>query len=248
MPFHLAITRASDADAGVRLAGAVTGGPPVVGEAVVVGTAAGPWPARVVAVAPDGIVVRGLVEAPGPPVGAAVADTAAVKAALRDALRRRRAEVTPEAGGAAAAAATAAALLHPWVAGARAALVYVSVRRELDTGPLIAALRDRGVTVAVPNVDRGAIEARELVGALRPGRYGIPTSDGSAIDALDVAFVPGLAFAPDGARLGFGGGYYDRFLGARPALRAIGLAYRFQVLPWLPVEPHDVRVGDVIAG
>lgn len=65
---------------------------------------------------------------------------------------------------------------------------------------------------------------------------------------LDVILVPGLAFGlRDGARLGRGGGFYDRLL-AKPELRAklVGVAYHLQVLPDIPCEPHDVRVPDLV--
>ncbi len=65
---------------------------------------------------------------------------------------------------------------------------------------------------------------------------------------LDVILVPGLAFAAsDGARLGRGGGFYDRFL-ARPEVRArrVGIAFEMQVLPRIPCEPHDLHVDEIV--
>ena len=59
--------------------------------------------------------------------------------------------------------------------------------------------------------------------------------------ALDVVVVPGLAFTPDGRRLGQGGGHYDRFLPRlRPDCVTIGACFAEQVVADLPTEPHDV--------
>lgn len=66
-----------------------------------------------------------------------------------------------------------------------------------------------------------------------------------AMTLRDLILVPGLAFDRAGHRLGFGLGCYDRFLKDCPA-RKVGLAYRFQVVEALPVEPHDVVLDEVI--
>ena len=63
----------------------------------------------------------------------------------------------------------------------------------------------------------------------------------------DLVIVPGLAFTADGARLGQGGGWYDRFLSAvRSDCTTIGVCFSEQVVDALPVEPHDVAVDHVV--
>jgi 5-formyltetrahydrofolate cyclo-ligase len=85
---------------------------------------------------------------------------------------------------------------------------------------------------------------------LSPGTYGIlepkkekikPTS----IHEIDIVLVPGVAFDRFGHRLGQGGGYYDWFL-SKTNVVSIGLAFEFQILKEIPVEPHDQRVDLIV--
>ena len=57
--------------------------------------------------------------------------------------------------------------------------------------------------------------------------------------------MPGVAFTADGARLGMGGGYYDRFL-VQSSARTIGLAFEMQIRTALPQRPHDQRVDMIV--
>ncbi len=63
---------------------------------------------------------------------------------------------------------------------------------------------------------------------------------------LDLLIVPGVAFTPAGERLGYGGGYYDRFLPRCPQARVLALAFAEQMVEWLPTEAHDRRLPLVI--
>ncbi len=63
----------------------------------------------------------------------------------------------------------------------------------------------------------------------------------------DVIVVPGVAFTAHGDRLGQGGGWYDRFLpGIRHDCVTVGVAFAEQIVAWLPIEPHDVRIDHVV--
>lgn len=91
---------------------------------------------------------------------------------------------------------------------------------------------------------------------LAPGRMGILEPDAvqsPAVDPaeIDLVLVPGLGFTLNGGRLGFGGGYYDRFLGkVRPDAAVIAVCLSCQIVPAaeLPLEPHDVRIPLVLHG
>lgn len=132
--------------------------------------------------------------------------------------------------------------------------VYLATSSELDTTSLIEGAWRDGKQVAVPRVIQDRPGAMDAVPIGRwsdclPGFRGILepfVGAPVAIDSIDFAVVPGIAFATDGHRLGQGGGYYDRFL-AHPELRATlcGIAFEEQVVERVPVDPHD-RPVDVL--
>lgn len=141
---------------------------------------------------------------------------------------------------------------------------YVSVRGELNTLPILRRAAAEGKTVALPVTVTGALEGRMVFRALpggdltrlTPARFGIPEPDGSCPALTEEDFthalvlVPALAFDEGGYRLGYGGGYYDRFLAGLsaagiPAL-AVGLSFSVCRAPILPREPHDRPVDIII--
>jgi 5-formyltetrahydrofolate cyclo-ligase len=146
-------------------------------------------------------------------------------------------------------AAASAALCHrlaawPALQEARTALTYLAFRSEPDLSLLFDLLP--GVCWAAPRV-----EGKELVihpydpARLVRHRFGMlePAADLPVINPthLDVVLVPGVAFDRRGGRLGFGGGYYDRFLPTTPALR-VGTAFDECLADELPCTAHDQRV------
>jgi 5-formyltetrahydrofolate cyclo-ligase len=69
---------------------------------------------------------------------------------------------------------------------------------------------------------------------------------GTAATSPDLVIVPGLAFDPTGARLGRGKGFYDRWLGANPAAKTLGVCFRCQIVESVPAESHDARVDAIL--
>ena len=85
--------------------------------------------------------------------------------------------------------------------------------------------------------------------AVATGAYGIPepVADGPAAeDPSALVLMPGLAFDRMGHRMGYGGGFYDKYLAAHPGHPTIALCYGFQMLPHLETEDHDLPVDTVI--
>lgn len=136
-------------------------------------------------------------------------------------------------------------------------LAYVSQGAEVDTREIISSLLAAGRRVGVPLVDARAhaLSFHEIgsLDELRPGFSGIlepAPRDGSLLTMEDffgsVCLVPGLVFDADGHRVGYGGGYYDRFLWHYPGDK-IALARSMQLSSNpLPVEPFDVPVDFIV--
>ena len=82
---------------------------------------------------------------------------------------------------------------------------------------------------------------------LEHGPFGImQPAASSAVLTPDILFVPLLAFSDQGARLGQGGGHYDRWLADNPHTKAIGMAWDCQLLDQIPTEPHDMMLDAIV--
>jgi 5-formyltetrahydrofolate cyclo-ligase len=130
-------------------------------------------------------------------------------------------------------------------------MAFVGVASEPDTSGLIHVLHDLGAIVYLPRVVGDEIVAvRHDPGApMEVGAYGIPAPLGVAAVPLviDLVVVPGLAFTPDGHRLGQGGGYYDRYLALlRADCVSVGVCFHEQLVQSVPGEAHDQRVSRVV--
>lgn len=130
--------------------------------------------------------------------------------------------------------------------------LFVSFGTEVDTGPIFEALWRRGARTVAPRVLPGRRLEHRVVSApedLEPGFRSIPEPRLScplvSPEVLDLVLLPGLAFDRSGHRLGYGGGYYDRFLPACPAPR-VALAFSLQIVEAVPREPHDLRADVVV--
>lgn len=170
-------------------------------------------------------------------------------------MRARLAALAPAAAHAAAGAATAKVLALPEVAAARRIFLCLSFGAELDTWGLVERLLADGRELWVPrtragdprlHVHRYPCALETLSFGLRQPRAGTPELAPEAIDdTLEVALVAGLAFDRRGFRLGYGAGYFDRFLAGR-SFPKLGLAYELQLVEALPVEAHDVPMDLVV--
>lgn len=140
----------------------------------------------------------------------------------------------------------------PEYVSAERVFAYWPVGREVDTRELIARAAADGKKAALPCARRGgSMVFAEYAGELSPGIFGIPEpplSDGAHIlapEAGDLMAVPALCADMRGHRLGHGGGYYDRYLAARPCF-AVCLCREALLCENLPAEWNDVPVSAVI--
>ena len=142
-------------------------------------------------------------------------------------------------------------LALPPCAAPRAIFCFISVGHEPDTRALLETFKARGIAISVPKIiTRHAMHAVPFPGwaALVLGPLGIPAPIASgAFDApIDVVIVPGLAFSRAGYRLGYGAGFYDRWLAEHPQPLRIGLCGEAELVADLPTEPHDIPVDVVV--
>lgn len=137
--------------------------------------------------------------------------------------------------------------------------IYIAYRSEVQTDKIIDFVIKQGGIACVPAVipkstEMVAVQITCPTVDLAPGFKGIrePLPElrrHCIIDAedIDIAVIPGLAFDKNGGRIGYGGGYYDRFLqnDAPQALR-VGLAYKLQMVASIPMENHDIVMDHII--
>lgn len=123
-------------------------------------------------------------------------------------------------------------------------LVYADYNHEVMTRYLIEEAWNAGKEVAVPKVVGKDMVFYLLEGfsQLSPGYYGIPEPVGGKTVSWENALMimPGVAFDKKNHRVGYGGGFYDRFLEKHPFLERIAIAFSFQIMEEVPVEPTDI--------
>jgi 5-formyltetrahydrofolate cyclo-ligase len=145
----------------------------------------------------------------------------------------------------------------PLVQEAKNISIYVDFRNEVKTDQMILHFLSVGknimVPISVPSTKQMLFSQifdpeKDLI----PGNYGImePRQDAIRIvdpDCLDLILVPGVAFDLQGYRIGYGGGYYDRFFSQqKKRISAIALAFDLQIVEDLPKEPFDHPVDYII--
>lgn len=173
------------------------------------------------------------------------------KKALRAAIREKKRAMTPEEITQKSAALEKLFLASRAYREARCIYGYMPYNQEVrTTGMLEQALRD-GKRLALPKVygDRmDFIEVTDL-SQVAKGYCGIPEpihDEPLGTDETSLVLMPGMAFDREGHRMGYGGGFYDKFLEREPNHPTLALCYEFQLLDHLDVEAHDIPVDEVI--
>ena len=144
----------------------------------------------------------------------------------------------------------------PEVQAAGTILLYLDFRGEPSSDAMIRWGLAAGKRICAPKT---IVEERRLIPLrindpddLIHGAYGIrePHDTEEArvdITDIDAVILPGVGFDRRGGRLGYGGGYYDRFLPQlRPEVVKIAVAYELQILPEVPLEPHDTKLNALV--
>lgn len=173
------------------------------------------------------------------------------KKELRARIRARKRQMTPEEIALRSEKLRQALLATEQYRNAGTIYGYLPYNQEVRTVPILEqALRD-GKQVAVPKVFGDTMRFILLpdLSRVAAGYAGIPepVDDGpEAADPHALVLMPGLAFDREGHRIGYGGGFYDRFLAEEPEHPTVALCYSFQLFPHLDVEAFDVPVDLVL--
>lgn len=174
------------------------------------------------------------------------------KQELRNRVRQKRAELSPEWKENADREILRRIVASDRFREASAVLLYAPKKSEVNLLPLVSLLREKNIPVAFPKCDpeekRMEFRILEPGARLAPGAYGIPEPPADApvcaIDAHTLCLLPGMTYDPDGNRLGYGGGYYDRFLSDFPGVAA-GVVYDSFLVRRVPTDLYDRPVAEI---
>lgn len=151
-------------------------------------------------------------------------------------------------------------LSHEWFLEAPAIYCYVSFRGEVGTDEIIKGAWTLGKEVYVPRMEGVEMDFYLLNSfeELEEGTFGVPepalrggqttAQERSGLESTSgcLMLMPGVAFDKSRNRVGYGRGYYDRYLNDHPGIRTIGLAFEFQIMDEIPVEETDIRPGILV--
>lgn len=173
------------------------------------------------------------------------------KAELRQSMLKKRLLIEPRDACEKSGLITTTLLDLDCIQKASCVMAYCSYKNEPDLMGFVHALLDMGKHVALPYVtgDDSLIAVDyNYESVMKSNLFGIPEpvlSNESENVEPDVVLVPGVAFGADLNRIGYGAGYFDRFLKGTNALK-VGICFDMQVVPSIKAEPYDVRMDMIV--
>ena len=173
------------------------------------------------------------------------------KSTLRKEIREKKRAMTEDQINAASAELMRLFLASDLYRQARSVYGYLPYNQEVRTVPMLCKAIADGKRVAVPKVfgDEMIFIWLDDLTQVEKGYSGIPEpiADGPvADDETALVLMPGLAFDPQGHRIGYGGGFYDKFLASEPEHPTLALCYDFQMVDHLETESFDIPVDAVL--
>ncbi len=173
------------------------------------------------------------------------------KKALRSQIREKKRAMTPEEIRIASEKLGELFLSSEAYRKAKTVYGYLPYNQEVRTTPMLEQALADGKRVAVPKVYGDEMRFIYLsdLSQVEIGYSSIPEpiADGPvADDPTALVLMPGVAFDKEGHRIGYGGGFYDKFLAAEPDHPTLALCYAFQVVDHLETEAHDIPVDCVL--
>ena len=140
---------------------------------------------------------------------------------------------------------------HPWFVQAETVCFYYPLGKEADLRPLAETAWSMGKKTAFPRVAGREMQfyQADSFTEFAEGSFHVMEPVGTTVIYQEDALVltPGLGFDWQGARIGYGGGYYDRYFAGRPHKYKLGVAYAMQLVERLHPKVHDVRMDGVAA-
>jgi len=126
---------------------------------------------------------------------------------------------------------------------------YYSIGSEVQTHDLLQEFFNQGKNIALPKVDKNDLIFKKISSFLdlELGNFSVmePKEKCENVKNLDVVLVPAIAFDVKGYRLGYGFGFYDRYLNGKKS-KNIGLSYAKQVLKSFPHDDHDIKMDCIV--
>jgi len=175
------------------------------------------------------------------------------KSVLRRELLALRDAISPEDKRAWDSRINVAIMKDAWFREAKAILAYYPIKSEPDIRPALEEALRQGKRVYLPKCGPGtrgmAFHPIASLEGLKPGAHGIPEPEDNwqlFIVHCQLCIIPGIAFDKAGFRLGYGGGYYDRFLDRHGGLRTLGICYEMLFRDGLPRNAMDIAVKRVL--
>lgn len=173
------------------------------------------------------------------------------KKELRRQIRELKRAMTSEQIDAASARLGELFLNCPQYKEAKTIYGYLPYNQEVRTVPMLEQAMREGKRVAVPKCygDEMRFIYMDDLSKVEKGYANIPepiADDPVADDKTALVLMPGMAFTKEGKRMGYGGGFYDKFLAAEPDHPTVALCYDFQMVEDLPTEDYDIPVDCVL--
>ena len=170
------------------------------------------------------------------------------KQSLRKSIIAKRLELSSDEVASKSNKVCAKVLKMPEYKASKVVYLYYPVNNELDVRPIMEDYIKAGKIMAFPKVENGDIYFYTVksLDDFAPGKFNIPEPVGKELaPEPDMIIVPGVAFSNDGMRVGYGGGFYDRFL-SNCHVHSVGVCYSLQLLTYVPSMSHDQRLDEIV--
>lgn len=139
---------------------------------------------------------------------------------------------------------------HPFFLDSDEIYCYIDFRNEVGTRKIIEEAWRLGKKVAAPRIEQSEMHFYyiQAFSELEIGHFGVlePTNHKKAEGSNVLVIMPGAAFDLQKNRIGYGKGYYDKYLQLNPSYKTIALAFQLQIVPAIPYDQYDIKPEQII--